>query len=249
MSLRGTALGSSQRGSALGSSQRGTALGSLTWPDTEGYAPATVLAVPVGATEQHGPHLPLSTDTEIALGLAEGLSARRPAVVVAPPVAYGSSGEHCEFAGTLSIGQEAIELLLVELGRSASATFRRTLLISTHGGNAQPVARALARLRAEGRDARAFSPTWSHDTHAGRAETSLMLALAPAQVRLGVAQAGATAPLRELLPRLVAAGVREVSPNGVLGDPAGASADEGASMLARAIDQLVELVDEWVARA
>jgi len=220
-------------------------LAQLAWPDANDCGSATVLAVPVGATEQHGPHLPLTTDTEIAVGLADGLSRRRPHVVVAPAIAYGSSGEHSGFAGTLSIGQEAIELLLVELGRSASVTFRRALLISTHGGNVQPVRRALRRLREEGRDVRAFFPTWSHDLHAGRAETSLMLALAPARVQLRRAAPGVTAPLGELLPRLVAAGVREVSPNGVIGDPAGASADEGRTLLRRGIEQLVGVVDDW----
>jgi creatinine amidohydrolase len=225
----------------------GAAVGDLAWPDAEALAPGALLAVPVGATEQHGPHLPLSTDTDIAVALAEALRERR-AVAVAPPLAYGSSGEHRDFAGTLSIGQQAIELVLVELGRSASATFARTLLISTHGGNAEPVRRAERRLRAEGRDVRAFFPRWSLDAHAGRAETSLMLALAPARVRLERAETGATEPLRELLARLVACGVRDVSENGVLGDPVGASAEEGRSLLARAVDQLVDFVDGWESR-
>jgi mycofactocin precursor peptide peptidase len=220
-------------------------LADLAWPDAHDCGPGTVLAVPVGATEQHGPHLPLCTDTEIAVALADGLSRERAAVVVAPPVAYGSSGEHSGFAGTLSIGQEAIELLLIELGRSASVSFPRTLLISTHGGNLQPVRRALRHLRAERRDVRAFFPTWSDDAHAGRVETSLMLALAPARVQLGRAEAGVTAPLGDLLPRLVAAGVRGVSPNGVIGDPAGASADEGRTLLRRGIEQLIGVVDAW----
>jgi len=93
-------------------------LADLSSPDVaERAAAGAILAVPVGPTEQHGPHLPLTTDTDIALALCERLSGARPDVVVAPAVAYGSSGEHTGFAGTLSIGQEAIELLLVELGR------------------------------------------------------------------------------------------------------------------------------------
>lgn len=224
---------------------RSQPLAELTWPEAERAAGQTLLAVPVGATEQHGPHLPLGTDTEIAAGLAEGLSRERPHVVVAPPVAYGSSGEHSAFAGTLSIGREATELLLVELCRSASDTFGRTLLISAHGGNARPVNRAIARLRAEGHDVRAFFPGWSHDAHAGRTETSLMLALAPARVQLARAQPGVTAPLSDLLPRLTVGGVREVSPNGILGDPAGASAREGRRLLRRGIEALVSLIDAW----
>ncbi|MYR62381.1 creatininase family protein, partial [Streptomyces sp. SID625] len=71
-----------------------------------------VLVVPVGSTEQHGPHLPFTVDTDIALALAERLAAVREWVVLAPPVHYGSSGEHAGFPGTLSIGLAATELLL-----------------------------------------------------------------------------------------------------------------------------------------
>ncbi|HST65927.1 MAG TPA: mycofactocin biosynthesis peptidyl-dipeptidase MftE, partial [Mycobacteriales bacterium] len=150
-----------------------------------------VLAVPVGSTEQHGPHLPLSTDTDVAVALARGLAARRPGVVVAPALPYGSSGEHAGFAGTLSIGAAATELVLVELGRSAlPASFARLLLVSAHGGNAGPVTAAVRLLRSEGRDVRAWSPRWDGDAHAGRTETSVQLALAPDRVRAGPAAAG-----------------------------------------------------------
>jgi len=199
--------------------------------------------VPVGATEQHGPHLPLSTDTDIAVALAERLAAALgPEAIVAPALAYGASGEHAGFAGTLSIGREAVEHVLVELGRSASASFARVVLVSAHGGNAEPVARAEERLRAEGRDVVALSPGFGGDAHAGRTETSVMLALHPERVRLPVAEAGATAPLASLWADLRARGVRAVSPNGVLGDPAGASAEEGRRLLETATARLVTAV-------
>ena len=204
-----------------------------------------MLAVPIGSTEQHGPHLPLSTDTDIAVALAGALAHARPTVAVAPALPYGSSGEHEGFAGTLSIGQEALELALVELCRSASATFERILLINAHGGNAEPLDRAQRRLRGEGRDVRAWAPSWAGDAHAGRTETSLMLALAPEHVRRDEAGAGNVAPVAELLPRLRAGGVRAVSPNGVLGDPAGASAEEGRELLRAASEELVAMVDAW----
>ena len=109
-----------------------------------------ILVVPVGATEQHGPHLPLGTDTELAVAVALAAAARDHRLLVAPAVAYGSSGEHDGFAGTLSIGQDAIELLLIELCRSATSSFDRVVLVCTHGGNAAPMRRAIATLRAEG---------------------------------------------------------------------------------------------------
>jgi mycofactocin precursor peptide peptidase len=219
-------------------------LADLTWPEVERRAPGTVLAIPIGATEQHGPHLPLSTDTHVAVALADGLAACRPRVLAAPAVPYGSSGEHAAFGGTLSIGQEAVELLFVELGRSASLSFERVLLICAHGGNHGPLRRAEERLRHEGRNVRAVFPMWSGDLHAGRLETSLMLAL-DGRVQLQHAQPGPTEQLDELLPDLVARGVRHVSANGVLGDPDGASRDEGLALLRDAIGQLANLVDAW----
>jgi creatinine amidohydrolase len=92
-----------------------SALDQLTWPDVARYPADTVLAVPLGSTEQHGPHLPLSTDTDVAVALCRRLAAARPDVLVAPSLPYGSSGEHAGFAGTLSIGQAALEHVLVEL--------------------------------------------------------------------------------------------------------------------------------------
>jgi mycofactocin system creatininase family protein len=223
------------------------ALADATWPEVERCAAGRVLAVPVGSTEQHGPHLPLSTDTDIAVALVEGLTLRRPGAVGAPAIPYGSSGEHAGFPGTVSIGREATELVLVELCRSASATFAGVVLVCAHGGNRAPVAGAEQRLRDEGRNARAFSPRWPGDAHAGRVETSLMLALHPRRARQALAEPGVTAPLDELMPCLVAHGVRAVSANGILGDPAGAGAAEGRRLLEDGVDQLVCVVDELVA--
>jgi creatinine amidohydrolase len=196
-----------------------------------------LLVVPLGATEQHGPHLPLGTDTIIASALCAGL----PDAVIAPTLPYGSSGEHAGFPGTLSIGQAALSHVLVELTRSSG--FERVLFVSAHGGNAEPLAAAVRELRSEGRAVWAWSPRWEGDAHAGRIETSLMLALAPELV--GPARdAGNVAPLAELMPRLRAEGVRAVSANGVLGDPSGASASEGRSLLDAAIADLAAFVGQ-----
>ncbi len=230
-----------------------TQLATLTSPEAaERAAAGAVLAVPVGSTEQHGPHLPLTTDTDLAIALCAQLARQTEpgaqldsSVVVAPPIFYGSSGEHEGFAGTISIGQEATELLLTELGRSATRTFSRVLLVSTHGGNTEAVRRAVARLRAESRDVSVWFPRWHGDAHAGRAETSLQLALTPDAVRLDRAEAGNTTPIAELMPALRATAVHGVSPNGVLGDPAGASAAEGTAMFADLLADLNGYLESW----
>jgi mycofactocin precursor peptide peptidase len=216
----------------------------MSWPEVEHRSGAGgVLLVPLGSTEQHGPHLPVTTDTDIAMALAHGAADRDGSLVVAPPLPYGSSGEHQAFAGTISIGQEATELALLELGRSASVAFGHVIVVSAHGGNAAPVARATERLAAEGRSVTAWSPRWDGDLHAGRTETSLMLAIAPTRVRLQDAEAGDTRPLAELYPLMQRDGVRAVSPNGVLGDPAGAGAEEGRLLLDDAITDLIGLAE------
>ena len=84
-----------------------------------------MLLIPVGSTEQHGPHLPLGMDTVIAQAVAhrvaDVLRAAGVDVLIAPALAYGGSGEHQHFAGTVSIGLEALQHLLVELIRSAGS--------------------------------------------------------------------------------------------------------------------------------
>ncbi len=219
-------------------------LADVAWPEVPDGA---VLAVPLGSTEQHGPHLPLGTDTEVAAALAERLAAARPGVVVAPALPYGSSGEHAMFRGTLSIGQDALEAVVTELVRSADA-FAGTVLVCAHGGNAAPLARAAARLSGEGRRVLVWSPRVpGGDAHAGRTETSLMLAVAGPRVHMARAAVGDTRPLAEVAATLQQLGVGAVSPNGVLGDPTGASATEGAALLDALAADLVAAVDAWAA--
>ncbi|EUA28531.1 creatinine amidohydrolase family protein [Mycobacterium intracellulare] len=127
-------------------------LGTATSSQLSGTA-ASVM-IPLGSTEQHGPHLPLDTDTRIATAVARRARARLgDGWLVAPAIAYGASGEHQSFAGTISLGTEALTLLLVEYGRSAGTWARRLVFVNGHGGNVAALGAAVARLRAEGRDA------------------------------------------------------------------------------------------------
>ena len=212
------------------------------WPGIEA-GQRRLLMVPVGSLEQHGPHLPLDTDTRIAVAVARRAIAGVAGAGLAPAIAIGASGEHAGFPGTLSIGTEALASCLIELGRHASAHWLAVLFVNGHGGNADAVAAATSRLVFEGRRAHAWHAGLpGGDAHAGRTETSIMLALAPDTVRLDEAAAGDTRPIPDLMPLLRELGVRAVTGNGVLGDPAGASAAEGLRLLAGLTSALAEVI-------
>lgn len=220
-------------------------LAAMSWPDVAAISAASILAVPLGSTEQHGPHLPIGTDSDVAVAVADRLAALRPDVVVAPLLPYGSAGEHAGFPGTLSIGAAALELVAAELVRSADA-FAGVVLVSGHGGNAEPLAAAVARLRREGRRVLGWWPRIpGGDAHAGRTETSLLLALRPDQVHLEAAEVGDVRPLAAVMGDLRRGGVQSVSRSGVLGDPTGATAAEGRALLDAMVADLTAGVAAW----
>jgi creatinine amidohydrolase len=187
----------------------------------------------------------VDTDTRIAVALAEGLAARRSDVLVAPALPYTASGEHAGFPGTLSLGTEVLSTVLVELVRSADDTCRGVILVNAHGGNATALSSAVGLLRSEGRRVFAWGPRapWPDDLHAGRAETAVLLHLAPHTVRTEATVAGPVPSVAQL----VSSGVRSASPSGVLGNPAGADAQLGRQVLDAWIDDLQAAVEHAVA--
>lgn len=213
----------------------------------DGIGRPPVVVIPVGSTEQHGPHLPLATDTLVAEELAGRAIRRTEGLMLGPSLTITASGEHAGFAGTLSIGTAAMTDVIIELVRSASWA-EGVVLVNGHGGNYTAVTQAVETLTAERRRALAWWPKWPKrtdggpaDLHAGRIETSLMLAIDPGLVRLQLAEPGPHTDIAELRAR----GVRAVSPSGVLGDPSGASGSEGERFIQRFVDDLVAAIERW----
>jgi len=166
--------------------------------------PDLVGLIPVGATEQHGPHLPTGTDTILATSLGEALS-RRTGAVVLPALPMGASRWHGSgWAGTLALAGEEVAHLAAEAALWAyESGLRRLLFVNGHVGNGAPLRLACDRLRFEQPVLRIGVLEWwgvsagvaheavrdAEDWHANRAETSLMLAVRPDLVDLAAAEA------------------------------------------------------------
>ena len=217
------------------------------WPEVE---TDQLLLIPLGSCEQHGPHLPLNTDAVIAETLAAQIAQRLERLgignAVAPTLAFGSSGEHQDFPGTLSIGTDALGQVLVELVRSASTWCARMLFVNGHGGNLDALGAAVGQMRGEGHDVAWIDCAMpGGDAHAGHAETSLMLVLDPEHVGSHEQVQGSTEPIQTLLPHLRSAGIAAVSANGVLGDARAASAEHGRNLLEAAAEDMTQAVVAW----
>jgi creatinine amidohydrolase len=216
--------------------------------------PACVGLVPVGATEQHGPHLPTGTDTIIATALCDALGAH--GVMVLPALAVGCSWFHGrELAGTLAIAPEQLAALAAAWADwAASSGLRRLLFVNAHVGNSAALSTATDRLRFERPDLRVGVLEWwslasdiaaeatadCADWHGNRAETSIMLAIAPELVDTVAAK---TADDEDRATGLVFRyGASAVSTNGVTGRPSEATAELGERLWARVVDAAGEVV-------
>jgi creatinine amidohydrolase len=249
----------------------------LTTGDFAGLdAAATVAVLPLGATEQHGPHLPLSVDCTLADGIVAQALPQLPGdlpVLVLPTQQVGYSPEHADFAGTLTLPAETVLANWTALGECvARAGVRKLLLFNAHGGQASLmdiVAREL-RMRCRlivyscnwwnlplGDEVMALFPPEEHrfGVHGGAIETSLMLALRAEQVRMAQARDFAsTARYRAARFPVLGNGrsaklgwaMQDYNPEGAAGNAAAASADKGQRVLAAAGTQLALLLQEMV---
>jgi mycofactocin precursor peptide peptidase len=231
-------------------------------------AGVTTVILPLGATEQHGPHLPLGTDTHRAEALAERLAERLP-VLVAPVIPVGCSDEHGGFAGLLSLDAETLAAVIVDCARRmVEWGVRRLVVLSAHGGNGRALALAEERLRRELPDlalwipdsgavfdetvravaAREDIPFETIGLHAGEWETSELLRLCPKQVQMEHAAPGYTGDMDEGLARLVASGTLALTLTGVVGDPRPANAARGERYLAAQAACYETALKQWLSQ-
>lgn len=220
-------------------------------PEISGRAPLLVL--PLGAWEQHGPHLPLDTDTVIINRVvSDVLSAetlRDSDVIVAPTIAITASDEHHGFPGTLSTGTQALKDSVVAICRSASWA-RGVCIVNGHGGNVDALAAITSALNYE----RITHSIWSlpsyvgGDMHAGHTETSLMLHIAPHTVR-NIPLASGTPYASGIVDEMREKGIQGISSNGIIGDASTATASHGEAVLALYIrslrEHLVTCINNW----
>jgi creatinine amidohydrolase/Fe(II)-dependent formamide hydrolase-like protein len=241
-------------------------LGELTWPEAQRRLKEVDIALlPVGAIEQHGPHLPLDTDAfdadHLARRVAEACSNPKPLVL--PLIPYGVSYHHDDFPGTISVGNEALSKMVYDVGMScARHGITKLVIVNGHGGNT-PTLQFAAQLI--NRNANIFTAVDTgetsdvdmaelcetpNDVHAGEIETSTSLAVRPDLVRMDRAEAFVPDFSNQYLDFSARRSVEwyartlKISPNGVLGDPTLASAEKGRLMWKIMVANLVELVEE-----
>jgi creatinine amidohydrolase len=211
---------------------------------------AYVGLVPVGATEQHGPHLPTDTDTRVASALCDAVAGAVEKTIVLPPIAVGCSlGHGTTFPGTLSLFPEELARILFRYAEwSAHSGLTRLIFVNAHMGNVGSLSIATDRLRFLRPDLQSGWVDWWHanadvreavaadgeDIHANRAETSIMLHIAPESVDVE-AMSGADDIDRTdgLTFRYTAAAL---SRNGVTGRPSEATAEQGRALFEAVVD-------------
>ena len=209
--------------------------------------PAPIVLLALGSWEQHGAHLPFDTDTVIIESVVDAairsVDPENTQFSVVPTIGVTASDEHNGFAGTLSIGTNALSDAIVSIARSASWA-RGICIVNGHGGNSDALKLVHSALDYENIRHSIWSLPYYEgaDMHAGHTETSLMLHLAPGTVRMDLAEVGAVGDSEMLIERMRAGGIKEVSSNGVVGDPTNANAAHGATMLSFYADHLTKLL-------
>jgi creatinine amidohydrolase len=247
----------------------------LTTKDFEGLDPEKTIAIlPVAATEQHGPHLPVMTDVAIAEGMLACLKQRLPAdlrVLVLPIQSIGKSNEHILSPGTLTLSADTLLRVLVETGEGVRrAGLRKLVLANSHGGNASVIATAARELRVRfGMLAVATHWRWfglpegiydavesKHGIHAGDIETSLMLEFRKDLVRMDKAKnfLSSALAMENEFKHLTPAGThsfgwiaQDLNPDGAVGNATIATAEKGVRTAEHQADGFIALLRDMTA--
>lgn len=230
------------------------------WEDVAAALDRGLIAVlPVGAVEQHGPHLPLLTDTVLASGVARRISEGLPDALLLPAIAYGDAWTAEGWTGTLSLSPDTLRASVTDIGRGLHRMGVRGLVtVNGHFGNREPIALAartlselglpvlhldypqLETIAAEHMESEPAGPGFYH---ADEVETSMMLALAPEGVRLERAQ-----PEYPDFPPLFGHEPMKLSAfnrSGTFGDPRPATADKGEALIAGIATESLRLIALW----
>lgn len=237
----------------------------MSWPEVRSELDAgrDTVVIAFGATEQHGPHMPLATDALLGDHLAR-LVADRLDGFVAPTVRVGCSDHHLAFAGTLSLSDQTFHAIVADVVRSlARGGFRRVVLLPTHGGNFGPLAEAVEKLGPDPgievsalTDLRALVaiaqlgadeygvPLGEGGLHAGEWETSMLAMIHPDMVRLDRGEPGYTGDLESAVGAMFAGGVDAISQNGVVGDPTRASAQHGSRYWEKVLEITLSVIGD-----
>jgi creatinine amidohydrolase len=245
-------------------------LAELTSPELRSRLSETdVVIIPVGATEQHGPHLPLCTDSINIQAVAED-AARIERVLVAPTVVYGVSDNHMAYCGTISLRSQTLVAVLLDVGQSLLRHgFRRLLLLNGHGGNLDAMGIAAHELRLSQPEAvvaftdvvsfiyDGYEPVSKIIYHADEGETAHTLAVAPELVRMDRAVREVTPSFSDYYLRYYAAGgemtgrvsyglppTETLTSSGVMGDATAATPEAGRRMHAVAVTGLRRVVQD-----
>ena len=252
----------------------------LSWTEVDALPDKadTVIVLPVGAIEQHGPHLPCAVDSVIASGVLGKALEKLPAQVRAfgmAPITYGKSDEHLHFPGTMTLTGPTLLSMVTEIGESVyRAGFRKLLLANGHGGQPQVLEMAARELRIRHGDyvivpfhvSRLPNASGKYISdeekrlamHAGHSETALLLALAPDTVHMDKAAAN----IPPVFPSKLLSNdgrpacawtARDFGPSGVIGDPRGATREQGLHILDTLSDSWVQAITDlfhmrWVER-
>jgi len=237
-------------------------LADVSWTDVRD-ANADLALLPVGSTEQHGPHAPLGVDAITAEGIARETAAGRDDVLVAPTIPVGVAEEHRAFDGSLWVTEDTLRAYVGDVLRSlAHHGVEGVVVVNGHGGNVDALREICGRVTRDG-DAYAVTYTWFDAVdpgevdltlgHGGPVETSMVLALRPdlvRQDRYDDARAGAAPGFGDWVAGTnLAYDFDEFADGGNVGDPSPASADAGERLLDAAVEGCARVLDAVAVRA